>query len=260
MGLFSNKDAAPSGPVRPIQLQKDPTGAPAVDLTKVRQDAPSLAKFADKVGIELSKRDLSGIRAQVVALLDRSGSMRHDYTNGNVEQLLTRALGFALQVDADGKIPVIPFDDQVYPEVEVTQANFATIVPSTLNTAYMGSTNLAGALERVKGMAERSDLPLYVLVLTDGNPDSKADATRVVCELASYAAFIKILALREVPYLQELDDLDSSKRLVDNVDAKPESGSGVSLLSCSDMEFAAAMVDEWDSWFAAATAAGIVKA
>ena len=259
MGLFSSSDK-PSGPARPVQLTKDPTGAPAVDLNKVREAGHTeLADFASKVGIQLSKRDLSGIRAQAVVLLDRSGSMRSDYQNGAVEKLLTRALGFALQVDADGKIPVIPFDDSVYPAVEVNQGNFSTVVSSTLNTAHMGSTNLAGALEKVKAMAEASDEPLYVLVLTDGNPDSKSAATKVVCELSSYAAFLKILALREVPYLQELDDLDGSKRLIDNVDAKPERGSGLDLLSCSDAEFADAMTDEWDSWVAAATQAGILK-
>jgi Mg-chelatase subunit ChlD len=256
MGFFGSDK---TGPARPVQLTKDATGAPAVDLTKVRDAGhTALADVASKAGTALSKRDLSGIRAQVVVLLDRSGSMRSDYASGAVQKLLERALGFALQVDVDGSIPVIPFDDQVWPAVDVNQGNFATIVASTLNTTQMGSTNLAGALEEVKALAEKSDAPLYVLILTDGNPDDKPAATKQVIELARYAAFLKILALRPVDYLSELDDLDSSKRLVDNVDAKPEKGTTLNLLTCSDMEFVEAMADEWDSWVEEAKKAGVL--
>lgn len=246
-------------PARPVTFIKDASGAPATDLAQVRATGNTeLADVASKAGIALGKRDLNGIRAQVVVLLDRSGSMRSDYASGAVQKLLTRSLAFALQVDADGKVPVIPFDDKVYPEVEVNQGNFSTIVQETLNTPNMGSTNLAGALEQVKLMAEKSDLPLYVLVLTDGNPDDKSAATREVCELARYAAFLKFAALKPVSYLSELDDLDGSKRLLDNVDAKPEVGTGLDLLNCSDAAFVDAMADEWDTWVEAAKAAGVL--
>lgn len=248
-------------PARSVPLTKDSSGAPAVDLAQVRAAGNAgLADIASKAGVALSRRDLSGIRAQVVVLLDRSGSMRSDYASGAVQKLLVRCLGFALQIDADGKIPVIPFDDEIWPEVEVNQANFSTIVQETLNTPKMGSTNLAGGLEQVKVLAEQSDLPLFLLVLTDGNPDNRAAATKEVCDLARYPVFIKFAALRPVDYLSELDDLDDTKRLLDNVDTKPEKGTTLNLLTCTDMEFVDAMADEWDSWVKLAKAAGVLTA
>ena len=49
-----------------ITLTKDPYGATAVDLTKLREQHPDLVKRAEKAGISLSKRGLDGIRAQAV--------------------------------------------------------------------------------------------------------------------------------------------------------------------------------------------------
>jgi hypothetical protein len=91
-------------------------------------------------------------------------------------------------------------------------------------------------------------------VVTDGAPDSKPAATKLVCELARYPVFVKFLAIKPVDYLQDLDDLDSSKRLLDNVDAKfiPDPD------GMSDLEFADAMADEWDTWIVAAASAGVL--
>lgn len=249
-----------NGPIRTVALTKDASGAPAVDLSKVRAENPTLAGFADKAGIALSKRDLSGTRADVVVLLDHSGSMEEDFASGKVQTLLERCLGFALQVDADGKIPVIRFDSRIWEAVEVNQSNFSTIVANSLwKPRDMGSTNLTDALVQVKVLAENSDMPLFVIVVTDGNPDHRASATRVVCELASYPVFLKFMALKAVDYLSELDDLPATVRLLDNVDAKPEKGSTLNLLTCTPAEFADALADEWNTWITAATAAGILK-
>jgi hypothetical protein len=245
-----------------VSFTKDPSGAPAVDLKKVHEAGHvDLAKAAEKAGFALSKRDLAGMRAQVLVVLDESGSMRHDYESGAVQKLLQRCLGFALQVDADGTVPVIPFADNVWKTVEVTQANFATVVQEKLyRPGDMGLTNLTEALERVKDAAAQTDMPLFVIILTDGSPNHKPSATQLVCELAGYPAFLKFVALRPVDYLSELDDLPNSRRLLDNVDSKPEVGTNLDLLNCSDAEFADALADEWDTWVKAATAAGVLKA
>lgn len=244
-----------------VNLTKDPSGRPAVDLTKVRETAPELAKLADKAGIVLSQQDLSGVRAQVVVILDHSGSMRADYESGAVAKIINRALGFALQVDVDGTVPVIPFDGRVWPVIDVTMTNFSTVVNDALfRPQNMGSTNLTDALVQLKEIASNTDDPIFAIIVTDGNPDNKTSTTRLVCELAGYPVFIKFLALRPVDYLSELDDLGDDKRLLDNVDAKPEKGTSLNLLTCTDAEFIEAMLDEWSSWITVATAAGVLKA
>jgi nucleotide-binding universal stress UspA family protein len=244
-----------SKPAHTVTLTKDPAGRPAVDLAGLRDAHPSLVKKADKAGVALSKRDLTGIRAQAVLVLDHSGSMYSDFASGAVQELVERALGFALQIDADGVIPVIPFDSRVYDHVMVGVDDYATAVSRVWQPSRMGSTRLDRALLDVWGMAKDTDVPMFALVVTDGNPDDRRATTEVVIDLAMYPVFVKFLALRDVPYLAELDDLDPSRRLVDNVDTKVFP----TLAGVTDLAFADAMADEWDTWLTAAQAAGIVR-
>ena len=250
---------AAAGAARTIQLAKDPSGRPAVDLTKVREaGAFELANNGEAAGISLAKRGLAGIRAQAVLVLDHSGSMMRDYQSGAVQALVERVLGFALQIDADGTVPVIAFDHKVRRAVEVTQANYRGVVEREIwRSRDMGTTNLAGALDVVRKMVLTTDLPMYVAIVTDGDPDDQYLATGAVCDLSRYPAFLKFLAVRPVDYLNELDDLDASMRLIDNVDTKPND-TGLDLLRCTDAQFQDAMADEWDSWFAAAQQAGVL--
>lgn len=255
MGLFNRKTDSAPGPARTINLTKDPAGSSAINLSKVRDAGHiDLAKRADKAGIALSKRGLAGIRAQAVLVLDHSGSMHNDYANGKVQTLVERVLGFALQIDVDGTVPVIPFDSHVHPTVEVTVDNYRGVVDQRIWQNRMGTTNLATALDAVRDLAKVTDEPIFCAVVTDGNPDSRPATTKIVCELAGYPVFVKFLAIRDVPYLNELDDMSPDLRLLDNVDAKSFDDPA----SVSDLAFADAMADEWDSWIAAATKAGVL--
>lgn len=241
--------------MKTVTLTKDPTGAPAVDLTKLSAEHVNLTKRAQKAGISLSKRGLDGIRAQAVLILDHSGSMWSDYNSGTVQTLVERALGFAMQIDVDGEIPVIAFDSQVWPAVDVNVGNYQDVVNREVwRRQKMGSTDLAAALTQLQEMAKTTDAPIFAIIVTDGAPDSRPKATKVVCELAKYPVFLKFLAIQPVDYLQTLDDLGPSKRLIDNADAKfIDDPAGI-----SDLAFADAMVDEWDTWIGAATNAGLL--
>lgn len=243
---------------RTARLVQDGAGTPAVDLTKMTAAGHiDLVKRAQKAGLSLSKRNLAGIRAQAVMVLDHSGSMFGDYHSGAVQTLVERALGFAMQIDIDGEVPVIAFDSRVWPAVNVGVDNYQGVVDRDVwHRGQMGSTDLAAALREVQAMADKTDAPMFVLVVTDGAPNDRAGATRAVCALAGYPVFIKFLAIQEDArgYLQKLDDLGDRDRLVDNVDTKflPDPA------GMTDLEFADAMVDEWDSWVAAALQAGVL--
>ncbi|MET7420761.1 VWA domain-containing protein [Dactylosporangium sp. NPDC005555] len=244
---------------RSVALVKDSSGAPAVNLAKVRESGHvDLAKRADKAGLALSKRGLGGIRAQAMLVLDHSGSMRADYKNGAVQTLVERALGFALQIDIDGTVPVVPFDTKVLPIVPVTVDNYSGVVDREIHQGWMGTTNLADALAVVLAEAETTTAPIFCIVVADGGPDSRRATTKIVCELSRYPVFLKLLAVKPVEYFQTLDDLDNTKRLLDNVDTK-SSTEALDLLTCTDLQFAEAMADEWDTWVEAATAAGVLS-
>jgi hypothetical protein len=141
-----------------------------------------------------------------VLILDHSGSMRNDYKNGTVQMLVERALGFALQVDVDGEIPVIPFDTKVKKTVPVNLRNYQGIVDSEIfKRRDMGTTDLAAALDVLKEMATKTDAPIFAIIVTDGSPNNRRATTKIVCELADYPVFLKFLAIQPVDYLQELE-------------------------------------------------------
>lgn len=246
-------------PVNPVALTKDASGAPAVDLAKVAaQGHVNLSKTAEKVGVSLAKRGLGGMRGRVIVVLDHSGSMSGDFESGTVQRLLERTLGFGLQIDTDGAVEVIPFDSRVWATVTVGLGDYQQAVQAVYHPGQMGSTDLTAALKAVRKIAERTTEQIVCVVLTDGNPDDRRSATEVVCDLARYPVFLKFLALRSVPYLAELDDLEQTRpgaRILDNVDAKTIADPA----GISDADFAEAMVDEWDSWLKEATAAGVLR-
>lgn len=246
--------------MNPVRLVRASEYGSAIDLAKVRDAGHiNLAKAGDAALAALARRGLLGIRAEALVVLDHSRSMWADYDNGGVATLTTRTLGFTLPFDADGKVPVIPFDSRVHLPVNATMANHATVVRDQIwRPNHMGSTNLAGALEKVRDIAATTKVPLYVAVLTDGEPDDERTTTKVVCDLARYPVFLKILALRPVDYLSELDKLGDSKRLLDNCNAKPDRGSDLNLLSCTDEQFQEALADEWDLWIDRALKAGVL--
>lgn len=256
-GLGNHNQPASMSAAHTIKLTQDVSGSSAVSLEKIEQTGGvDLRKKTEAAGISLQKRNIKGIRAQVVVLLDHSGSMYSDYANGKVQQLVERFLGFGLQVDVDGEIPVIPFDFSVKQPTEVNLSNYKNVVTDKLwNPHRMGSTNLTGALEEVRKMAMSTDLPLFVAVVTDGEPDDRASAERVVCDLSCYPVFIKFLALQKVSFLEKLDDLGNDKRLIDNVDTKEYRN----LSSVSDEQFADDMADEWDSWMQLAKSVNILE-
>lgn len=245
-------------PARTIRLAKPDTTAAQVNLDKADAGGHiSLVKQAQSVGEQLEKRGLLGMHAEPWLLLDRSGSMAGHYASGAVQGIVERALAFALLTSPTGAVNVVGFGSGVTKVVKVTQDNYRGVIGRDIPPPGFDSTNLTAALDIVLGRAKVADLPLFVTVVADGGANDERSATRLFCDLSRYPAFVKLLSVIPVPYFATLDDLDGTRRLLDNIDAKPEQG-GKALLAMDDDEFAAAMVDEWDSWVRAAISAGVL--
>ena len=251
-------DKTTIAPARTIRLAKPDTTAAQVNLDKADAGGHvSLVKRAQSVGEQLEKRGLLGLHAEPWLLLDRSGSMAGHYASGAVQTIVERALAFALLTSPTGTVNVVGFGSGVTPVVHVTQANYQGVIGRDIPPPGWDTTNLTAALDVVLNRAKTADLPLFVTVVADGGADNPTSATRAFCDSARFAIFMKLLAVVPVAYFATLDDLDGTRRLLDNIDAKPEAG-GKSLLDMDDDEFAEAMVDEWSTWINAATAAGVL--
>lgn len=166
-----------------------------------------------------------------VLVVDKSGSMGETDMPGNRsrwEAMQETAVGFARdisQIDSDGIGLVLFSGTGVVVEdncgVDKVKHVFANNRPS-------GSTPLAEALTAAFKLAGKSAKKDFVLVFTDGVPDSEADAAKVLVEQANKqesddaltVLFVQVgYDARAAAYLRQLDDnLKGAK--FDIVDAK----------------------------------------
>lgn len=267
MGIFSGKS-------KTTQQVADETGrttgtgnAPARSISFVKQAGPAnqrtdvenrggvdLAKKFDKAGVSLSKRGLDGVRAEVVMLLDHSGSMVSDYQNGTVQTLVERALGFALQIDTDGTIPIVRFDSGVRNAINVHIDNYRSITQTKLyERNKMGSTNLTAALDELLKIAKTTTAPIFAIIVTDGAPNDPTTVIQRVRELSRYPVFLKFLSIQKVAFLDRLDNLDGV--FIDACDAQDV----LDPSNISDLNFAEKMTEELGKWVSEAQRVGILQ-
>jgi hypothetical protein len=142
--------------------------------------------------------------------------------------------GFALATDADGEVPLIPFDDEVRTIVPLTTKNATGIVASQIygspETIWptpdeMGSTNLGGALRKAREIIDETGRFTIVCVIGDGDPNGPGDpdaSTEETIEIGKRGGFVKFVALKMVNWLQTVDKLEETqpgRRQYDNVHA-----------------------------------------
>ncbi len=266
--------AADLTPARAAALIVRGRGA-AVSMAKTGQGTINMRKGAEAALDALSASGMLGIRAKGRLWIDRSGSMHGDFKSGVVQDLAEMVLGFMFQFTTS--VEVRFWDSVVHPAFTLTIDNYRGAIAREHEALggyhTMGRTDMAGTLGLLRKLMNEGEPELgFDVVLSDGNPDdfrrnynagdgeapgTAPQTTPVVCDLARYATQIKFVGVRQTDYLQMLDDLENYQpgaRLVDNVDTKIYED----LASIRPEQFSADMADEWDTWIAAATAAGVL--
>lgn len=237
-----------------------PAGA-AISLDKVQATAPGIVDLYKKAGVSLEKNGLTGARAAVYLVLDRSGSMRSFYHDGSVQLLAEQALGLSAQLDDDGVVPVVFFDSRAYTPTEMGLADYKGRIDREHRAlGPMGRTDYAAAMRAVIDHYRASGAkdPAFVIFQTDGSPDSKRDAERVLCEASALPIFWQFIGFGRdsFSFLRKLDDLAvPARRAVDNAGFF---AAGSDPRQIPDGELYDRLMSEFPSWLAAARTAGIV--
>lgn len=280
---------SPRGVQRTLPFAYDPDQRPAflpgVDFRK--QHGVLMQKF-DAAEAALRTVGFLGLRMEVIVLLDGSTSMKADYRTGLVGTMLQRALVFALPLAPSHQIPVVVYETRVRKPTVIDTSNYQRA--NELIGRPDGWTNMADAYLTAIDMAKRNTLPTMLINITDGNPrtdsgNNERRTTSAIMDTSSYPIFNKILSVRPVTYLQQLDDMESrveihkdrygnvlrdaqtnlsfyenhrGVRLIDNVDAKSPEDFHPDPYRCSDADFAQAMVEELEDWIEIAAHVGIL--
>lgn len=238
----------------------------AVNMEKIEREAPGLVSLAKKSQFAINKHGLEGEVAKVALCLDYSGSMGGLYSRGTIQKAAERILAVATQFDDDGDIDVFTFDSSARGLGTLSISDYKGGIDRLTKGRRMGSTNYADAIRcvtksygyggKMKRFGKRggdTSVPVFVVFITDGEPDSRPDAEAAIREASQYPVFFQTVGIGySFPFLEKLDGL--SGRKVDNVGhfATPD------IDSLSDVQLLDGLLNEFPSYLTAARAAGVL--
>ncbi|MEU6177692.1 VWA domain-containing protein, partial [Streptomyces coeruleorubidus] len=226
-GAGGNDDTAEAGgeaepkPTPDTEPKPAPTPIPAVPLTRVKTRAPSLTTAYKAAATTLKQHDLTGTRARVYLILDRSASMRPYYKDGSAQALAEQTLALAAHLDPEATVPVFFFSTELDGTGEITLTDHENKIDDLhAGLGRMGRTSYHAAVEAVlahHGKEATPTTPALVVFQTDGAPDAKTPATQSLTEAAKThpAVFFSFVAFgdpenKAFDYLRKLKTPNTS--------------------------------------------------
>ena len=196
-----------------------PTAAVKVSLEKKLEKAPKLVSLAKPLGVELKKRNLETLVARVGLVMDISGSMTARFKNGTVQEIVNKTLPLAVQFDDDGELDCWYYGTTARRMDSVNLDNYTKAVPKEWKQLMLelgGCNNEPVVLRMVLDTYRDTQLPVYVLFITDGGVSKKSEIQKIITEASKLPIFWQFVGVGGSGYgiLEKLDNMKG--RYVDN--------------------------------------------
>lgn len=210
--LFGNKNV---NVVTPASAPVTQSAAPVmkIDMSKHAENLNTVLIDMSKSG----KTNMSNHTARVALAMDYSGSMSDMFRNGSVQDVVTRLLPIALKFDDNGELESWLFSNGQERLEPVTASNYERYVKNVMMHARMnmGGTEYAPVLKDiVKCYKNSSNIPAFVMFITDGDNWDAYETDAIIRELSNYNMFVQFVGIgtgTDFAYLKKLDNLSGRK-------------------------------------------------
>ncbi len=229
--------------------ERNSENSKTINLTKNPELNKKISLRKDMVVSEVKKQNISVTKARVVFVLDHSGSMRTMYKNGTVQSVLERIFPLAMYFDDNEEMEFYWFDS-VYKELETV--NYSTLENYVQNVIlskneYFGGTCYAPIINEIYNryaLRNPSDIPTFVVFITDGNNSDKKATKDILIEASKYNIFWKFIGIgdEEFEFLDRLDNLKG--RFIDNANFIKIKD----IDTVSDEKLYSDLLDEYNDW------------
>jgi len=212
---------------KPVENAAASPAAPKISLEKkLASKAPRLVSLAKQATVSLSKHKLDTVNARVAFVLDASGSMKGQFSKGNVQAVLDRIAVLAAQFDDDGTMDVWGFAERHKKYPDVTLDNLDGYIQAIQGTSKRsawenlpglgGTNNEPPVMEEIIDYFADSTLPVYVVFITDGGITKTRQIKEAIRRSANTPVFWKFVGLGGTHYgiLKNLDEF--TDRTLDN--------------------------------------------
>lgn len=255
----------PAAPIsRPQAAPQVRTAAGEEKLSLVKRQALDLRK--QEVHKVLLTKSASSVRARVVLVIDKTGSMTKQYANKVIHRVVEKMVPVAIQLDDDATLECYLYATSFAKLPDLTVSGLETWPEEFLHLSGTHGGirygDIGGMNDEIPIMQEvisslpqpGSSLPTLVLFFTDGGFSKTRQITELIRQASALPAFWQFVGVGRAKYgvLEKLDELEG--RTVDNVGFFAIND----IDAVSDADLYAKLLGEFPDWVKAARVAGVL--